>query len=95
MRRQFYKILNKYLSHWDLSVCFEAHIYSQYKKMNGNKGVKALIGFVKYAENPDNDITKLEISGTLGHDINGALKEDEFLLPRSSSYGKFYKEETK
>jgi hypothetical protein len=80
---QFEKIVKKYLPDWKSPTI---QLYVLYKEQFNTKGVKALIGYVQYEETKG-DVKY--IAGTLGHDLNGI--GDEYLLPRSSSYYKYYK----
>jgi len=49
--------------------------------------VNDLGGYIYWAM--DNNIPKEDILLNLAHDIGGAIKEDKFMLPRTTGYGKY------
>lgn len=44
------------------------------------------LGFVKFAENKENGLHKMDIRITLMHDMGGLISKDEHFLPRVSGY---------
>ena len=53
--------------------------------VHGQKGIKALIGFLNFAKN---NIDRIIIIATLGHDLN--QYNEKCMIPRTSSYINFY-----
>ena len=105
LKNQFNQIIDKYNAviplrgcHFNLDYLNDSNTplkdkctaYHMYIESNGVDGMKALIGFVFFAED-DEDIIDIQITGCINHDLNSIW--DRMLSPKSSTFGKFYKEE--
>ena len=84
---EYKEIVKEYLPHWKLDDFWLATTYIQYVKKDGEEGIKDLIGFVQFCKTTED--LEDSIAGTLAHEINGV--NDDMLLPRTATYGKYYK----
>lgn len=63
-----------------------ALLFSDFIQVHNQDGMKALIGYVQWSENNDND--PVRISGTIVHDL--VDRNEPCMLPRSSGYLEYY-----
>ncbi len=85
---KFKNTINKYLPKWKLEKWQIGLYYVDYKKAFKIEGVKDFIAFALYLENCD-DISDIQISGGLAHDLNGIHKK--LFSPKSTEYNKYLK----
>ena len=96
LREEFSKGMRKYLTknkHMKIMSDKELldWIYPKYITTHGIDGIKALLGFTQaYEKGNIFDFEEIEIIGVYNHDIYGTLRDDKGMLPKSSSYTRFY-----
>lgn len=84
---------------WEISELFDdqnvdrtqaGFMLAEYEMTEGEDGVKALFGFMRYcALHPEDErFTEIARKGMFAHDLNGAGKSG--FLPRTSGYLKFW-----
>ena len=91
--KNLYDLVNQYLKGYLGDILDSKGLKSDYAvaQMSGVYGKNILYdidGFIAFALKHKDDISQEDIQITLAHDLGGALRFDELMLPRVSGYKK-------